>query len=72
MNVKALKIRCVELDITAEDWQKCLGLKTKASAYNKMNGKSPLSLEQADKIQALLKIEDRDFAYYFLGHERPA
>lgn len=70
MNVRALKARNVELGITAKDWQECLGLKTTAHTYNKINGKSPLTLEQAEKIQGLLQIEDKDFGYYFLGHER--
>lgn len=70
MNVRAIKARNVELGISAKDWQECLGLKTAAHTYNKINGKSPLTLEQAEKVQKLLEIEDKDFGFYFLGHER--
>lgn len=70
MNVRAIKARNVELGVSAKDWQECLGLKTTAHTYNKINGKSPLTLEQAEKVQRLLKIEDKDFGFYFLGHER--
>lgn len=69
MNVKAIKIRNLELGITVNDWAKCLGVSTPV-AYKKMRGDSVLSLEQADKIQKLLQIEDADFGYYFLSHSR--
>lgn len=69
VNVTALKIRNLELGITAKDWAECLGIST-ALAYKKIRGKSGLSLEQADKIQKLLQISDSDFGYYFMNRSR--
>lgn len=70
MNVIEVKKRNLELGITAKDWAKCLGL-TQQMAYKKISGKSPLTLEQASKVQKLLKIEDKDFAFYFMeGYSR--
>jgi plasmid maintenance system antidote protein VapI len=66
MNVIEIKKRNLELGITPKDWAECLGVKLQ-NAYNKINGKSHLTLEQADKIQKLLKIDDHDFALYFFG-----
>ena len=65
MNVIEIKKRCLDLNISAKDWAKCLNI-TVAHAYKKFNGQSPLTLLQADKIQELLSIEDEDFAFYFL------
>lgn len=66
MNVIEIKKRNLELGITPKDWAECLGVKLQ-NAYNKINGKSHLTLEQADKIQKLLKIEDCEFGLYFFG-----
>jgi plasmid maintenance system antidote protein VapI len=65
MNVIEIKKRNLELGITPKDWAECLGVKLQ-NAYNKINGKSHLTLDQANRIQKLLQIEDRDFALYFL------
>lgn len=70
MNVIEIKKRNLELGISASDWAECLGL-SQQMAYKKISGKSPLTLEQANKIQQLLKIEDKDFGFYFLsGYSR--
>ena len=70
MNVIEIKKRNLELGITAKEWAECLGL-TKQMAYKKINGESPLTLIQADKIQKLLQIGDCEFGFYFLsGHSR--
>lgn len=70
MNVIEIKKRNLELGITAKDWAKCLDISIQA-AYKKINGKSPMTLYQADKIQKLLKIADQDFVFYFMNsHSR--
>lgn len=70
MNVIEIKRRNLELDISPKDWADCLGVTVK-HAYKKINGQSPLTLWQADKIQKLLRIADEEFAFYFLnGHSR--
>ncbi len=66
MNVIEIKKRNLELGITPKDWAECLGVKLQ-NAYNKINGKSHLTLEQANKIQKLLRIDDREFGLYFFG-----
>lgn len=70
MNVIEIKKRMLDLDISAKDWAECLGLRVQ-QAYRKINGTSPMTLIQAEKIQKLLQIEDEDFAFYFLhGYSR--
>lgn len=70
MNVIEIKKRNLELGLSAKDWAECLGI-SQQMAYKKISGKSPLTLEQANKVQQLLKIEDKDFGFYFLsGYSR--
>ena len=64
MNVIEIKKRNIERDISPKDWAECLGI-TLQHAYKKINGKSPLTLWQADQIQNLLGIADEEFAFYF-------
>lgn len=66
MNVIEIKKRNLELNISPKDWAECLGV-TLQHAYKKINGKSPLTLWQADRIQNLLDIADEEFAFYFLN-----
>ena len=66
MNVIEIKKRNLELGITPKDWAKCLGVSVQ-HAYKKLNGKSALTLRQADQIQKLLGIKDEEFAFYFLS-----
>ena len=70
MNVIEIGKRNIELGITVKDWARCLDVSI-SNAYKKINGSSPLTLMQVDKIQKLLQIDDADFALYFLsGHSR--
>lgn len=70
MNVIEIKKRNLELGITPKDWAECLGI-TVQHAYKKINGESPLTLWQANRLQNLLAIEDHEFALYFLSdHSR--
>lgn len=66
MNVIEIRKRNIELGISPKDWAECLGV-TLQHAYKKLNGQSPLTLWQADKIQNLLRITDEEFAFYFLS-----
>lgn len=66
MNVIEIKKRNLELSISPKDWAECLGI-TVQQAYKKINGQSPLTLWQADRIQKLLKIADEEFTFYFLS-----
>lgn len=66
MNVIEIKKRNLELGVSPRDWAECLGI-TLQHAYKKINGQSALTLWQADRIQKLLEIADKDFAFYFLS-----
>lgn len=66
MNVIEIKKRNLELGISPKDWAECLGVSVQ-HAYKKLNGKSALTLWQADQIQKLLEIKDEEFAFYFLS-----
>lgn len=70
MNVIEIKKRNLELGITPKDWAECLGITTQ-HAYKKINGQSPLTLWQANRIQNLLCITDEEFALFFISdHSR--
>ena len=70
MNVIEIKKRNLELGISPKDWAKCLDI-TVQHAYKKIEGKSHLTLHQANQVQKMLQIKDEDFALYFLSrHSR--
>lgn len=69
MNEVEIKKRMLDCNKTAKDMAECLGLSV-AQVYNKLKGRSAITLEEAEKIQSLLKIDDSEFAFYFLKHSR--
>lgn len=71
VNTRQLRALMVANDVRMDDVAKALG-RTKSIAYNKISGRSEMTLEQAEAVQALLGIRDEDFAFYFMSHERSA
>lgn len=59
----------VDKGVTINDIALYLG-KSCPNVWSKLTGRLPLSLWEAEKIQDILEIEDCDFGFYFLGHER--
>lgn len=71
VNVRALKARMVELDLTLDDIADAIG-KTYATARNKVNGITPFTVHEAEAVQELLGIGDDVFCFYFMSHSREA
>ena len=69
MNEIEIKKRMLDMSVTVKDIANVLGV-SQAQVYNKLKGKSMTTLEEAEKLQELLHIEDCDFARYFLTHSR--
>lgn len=68
VNVKAIKIRMIELDVTYDDIARALGRK-RNTVRCKLYGYRPLFLHEAEIIQKILKIPDDEFRYYFFDGE---
>lgn len=71
INTKEIKKLLIDKDLKVNDIAVHIG-KSYSNTMLKINGKTPLTLDEAEKIQHLLGIEDRDFGFYFLSHERIA
>lgn len=69
INTKELKKLLIDKDLKVNDVATYVG-KSYSNILLKINGKLPMSLNDAEKIQTLLGIEDSDFCFYFLSHER--
>lgn len=66
VNTKALKKKMIDKDITsAELSRRCEVSPSKMSLS--LNNKRPINLSLAERIQGVLEIDDRDFAFYFLN-----
>lgn len=64
VNVDALKARMKEKDVTFEDLSAALNVPLwKARRF--VLGSLDMYMDQAEKIQEVLEIEDRHFGYYF-------
>lgn len=63
-NARKIKARMVELGLTQKDISKALNL-APATISQKFNGIRPMSLQEAQDLSVLLKIEDADFGDYF-------
>ena len=68
VNSKALKKKAKELGIRQREIAEALGIK-QATVNQKINNVRPMTLEEAEKIADLLKIEDDMFRTYFFATE---
>lgn len=66
INRKAIKNRMKETGVTIKDLAQALG-RSECVTYEKIGGRSYLTIEQAETIQTALQIPDRDFGYYFFA-----
>lgn len=71
LNIKEIKKRMIDESITASHIADALDVST-PHVYNLLKGRCSLDLEKAEKMQALLKIHDEDFCFYFMDHRREA
>lgn len=67
VNSSKIKGRLKELDMTQADVAVHLGISA-ATANQKINNVRDFSLEEAEKVAELLKIEDTSFGEYFFAH----
>lgn len=69
INTKEIKKLLIDKDLTINDIAIYIG-KSYSNTLLKINGKTSITLGDAEKIQELLEIDDSDFAFYFLHKER--
>lgn len=69
INTKELKKLLIDKDLRIRDVAAYIE-KSYSNTLLKLNGKAPMSLDEAEKIQFLLGIRDSDFGFYFFNHER--
>ena len=69
INTKEIKKLLIDRNLKVNDLATCIG-KSYSNTMRKLNGKTAISLGEAEKIQFLLDIDDVDFCFYFLSHER--
>lgn len=69
INTKEIKKLLIDMELGIKDIAECLG-KSYSNALLKINGDLPMTLEEAEKIQEFLNIDDCDFGFYFLSHNR--
>ena len=70
INSKEIKERAKKLGIRQSDIANALGIK-QSTACQKINNARPMSLEEAEILAELLRIEDEDFSVYFFGKVEP-
>ena len=66
LNTDRLKARMTEMRITQSQLTHEIGLAT-PTICQKLNNIRPLSLDEAEKVAYVLKIEDVDFGNYFFS-----
>ena len=69
INTKEIKKRLIDKDLAVADIAVYIG-KSYSNTMLKLNGKTPMTLWEAEKIQELLDISNQDFGFYFFSHER--
>ena len=69
INTKELKKLLIDNELTIVDLATYLG-KSHQTVRRKLNGRSPMNLWEAEIIQIVLGIENKDFGFYFLSHKR--
>ena len=69
VNEKEIRKRMIDCEKDVYALARLLG-KSYSTVQKKLNNKTPMTLEEADKIQSALGIHDEDFGFYFMSHER--
>ena len=69
INTNEIKKLLIDKSMTINDVAVYIG-KSYSNTNLKINGKAPMSLAEAEKIQFLLGIADCDFGFYFFSHSR--
>ncbi len=65
-NTDKIKQRMADLGITQAELAKNLGIAV-PTICQKINNIRPFSLEEAERVAAILKIKDREFGTYFFN-----
>lgn len=65
INSKEIKKLLIDKDLKIIDVAKHIG-KSYSNTLLKINGKTPMTLDEADQIQRFLGIDDENFRFYFL------
>ena len=71
VNEKEIRKRMIDCEKDTYALAELLG-KSYSTVQSKLKNKTPMTLDEAEKIQEALEIHDEDFAYYFMAHERSA
>ena len=67
LNIKEIKKRMIDESVTASHLASAVGV-TSSTMYRILKGQQMPDLDAAEAMQALLKIHDEDFCYYFMSH----
>ncbi|SDY14198.1 helix-turn-helix domain-containing protein [Eubacterium barkeri] len=67
LNTKKIKGRMVELGMTQKDLATEMSLAI-PTVNQKINGIRPMSLDEAEVVATVLKIDSRKFGEYFFSH----
>lgn len=67
LNVDKVRGRMAELRITQKDVANALGLAV-PTISQKLNRVRPMDLDEAEKLAALLQLQDEDFGEYFFAN----
>ncbi|WP_298022283.1 helix-turn-helix transcriptional regulator [uncultured Dysosmobacter sp.] len=68
MNTKAIKQLMKEKKITQSEAAKRLGM-SQCVLSQKINNKRPVTVYEAERLQEILEIEDKEFRFYFLSRD---
>jgi cyanate lyase len=66
INRKAIKNRMKETGVTIKEIAQAIG-RSECVTYEKIGGRSYLTVDQAENIQKVLNIPDHDFGHYFFA-----
>lgn len=66
LNVDKVRGRMAELRLTQKDVANALGIAA-PTASQKLNRVRPMDLDEAEKLAALLKLDDNQFGEYFFA-----
>ncbi len=66
LNVSKVRGRMAELNLTQKDVGKALGVAT-PTVSQKLNRIRPMSLDEAEKLAVLLRINSNEFGEYFFA-----
>ncbi|MBS5582789.1 helix-turn-helix transcriptional regulator [uncultured Megasphaera sp.] len=70
INTRKIKARMVELGLTQRDLAKPEVLNCSyPTVSQKLNGRRPLTLQEAEALGKALKLTDTEYYYYFFAHK---